>query len=632
MALENKQAEAREHRPIKSLARREAEATHLLPESPSTTDPSVTITEHSIQGTPMSQSHNFTLFEHRMTVPGEHEFISVRSVEDLEAEQISAATDLINQVALSRYYRRLIAIADIVEAQIDAIEDREDPGEAEVAECHAALHALCQANREFCSGTLELLAAQLHEPGAPEVEAVVEDHLSGPESPWRSLERIETATARLALDRSHQLGIREGDEFDELQPLVASAIEASETLFGDLLLALAGEIGAAATLLRALHAECPQGAPVLVAADQFPNRHGEDLKMPHDLPIHMISEALRLLRTAELIAGEESSAGAPRWTLSDDELQSAIADEEDLIDERHEASGRAGADEAERHFEQPAITDLPGLLGLARGMSDALLEAWSGALDRALNERGIEDQMAAVRAAITGFHQAAAERGDRLKEFPPGPELIAELEKNPDQAGELATLAQLQAFVDLVEGLSEFTEPSRVQMRFNQQGLQKVERFWQSGGLATLGSRLELMRYLIEPRPDDQEQCELLDAERRLRLSVAAYRRGDPEGSLFHAVCALAVAEKRPLADLAETLPDSDQRTSAEAGLRLVQRQLEGEANLALSLLVAPTTNDLIAGAIAPFSGERSLSGEEMYELFSPAVPFVDLGQEQSDA
>lgn len=570
-----------------------------------------------------------SLVEHRVTVPRDHEIIVLRELSEEEATRIEKAADLITSVAISRPFRRLQGLSQTAASRVGLVEARDQPSQQELGSCRAVIHGLIQAYRNFVADASALIADREVSERTAESQSAMADLAASPE--WKILAALEEPGTELVFDREHNLGILDRQKcFTVVTPLIARAFAECEETFTKLLLAVGKDVLEAATLLRRLHVECPQGLPALLDVGQL--EEGADAEsrsiVPRDLPLNLVYEALRLVRTAEKIAHGEAEPPIARPTVEDDDAQemSAIARSAREDPQAKVASvDKPDGEEPAKAVADPAVVDLPGLISAAGRLNDALEDAWSGALDRALTDAGIEGQLAAVRAAIAGFQRRSEDDKVYLQEFPPGSEVIEQLEKDPQRVRERLVCAQLVAFTELLEKLQSVTRPTRVQVKIAQGSTEELTRFWESGAFGKLRGLLDLLRHLLEkPQPPEDERFPI-EADRRFRLAHAAWHAGDPEGCLFHAACGLSRHLGLPVADLEASLPDNERRATASAGLRALTAQLRGEPALDLSTLTAPALADLAVELVMPSVGERGMGGDELYELLAQDLPHVRL-------
>lgn len=575
----------------------------------------------------MSATPVVSLVEHRVTVPHEHEIIGLRELPEEEAERIDKAADLITAVATSRPFRRLQGLSQMAASRVALVEARDRPSQQEIDSCRTVIKGLVQAHWDYVSDASALIADQEISDATAGTRSAMSD--LGASSEWKLFAALEEPGTELAFDREHNLGIldRRG-RFKAVTPLIAGAFAECEETFMKLLLAIGEDVLKAARVLRLLHVECPQGIPALDVGQLDEGVDAGSLSMiPRDLPLDLVYEALRLVRTAEKIANREAEPPTARPPTKDAEADASANARSARDDPRAEDAGidePARLEPAEGSTDS-AVIDLPGLISAAGRLNDGLEEAWSGGLDRALTDAGIQGQLAAVRAATAGFQRRSEDDKVRLQEFPPGSEVIEHLEKDPQRMRERLVCAQLVAFTELLEKLQSLTRPTRVQVKIDQGRTEELTRFWESGAFGKLRGLLDLLRHLLEGSQSPEDERFPVEADRRFRLAHAAWHAGDPEGCLFHAACGLSRHLGRPVADLEANLPDNERRATASSGLRALAAQLRGEPALDLSTLTAPALADLAVELVMPLVGERGMSGDELYELIAQDVPHVRL-------
>lgn len=583
------------------------------------------------------------LVEHRVTVPGEHEILGLRELSDQDAADIKAADELIRRVASAHWFRRLRGLTNLSLNRIQLVEAHDQPHPNEIAACRAAVAAVVEAQARLSSDLVELLRAYAPEDRQAATLASL-DAVASSDS-WSWLTKLSSPGAQLAFDRQPKLGILDQTGgFRVLAPLVEVALTDIESAVSETLLALADEVLAAAKLLRTLHVECPQGLPALldigpIAADA---QTAEGLSIiPQDLSLGAISEALRLVRTAEKLAEREEETAIAHFTVREGETEDeAAACEQDSDRQSKVAVDGVNAqpaaaddvqavaeDEKAGDVEVPpasAVVDLRGLIYEAQRLNGVLEEAWSLALNRALTHEGVERQMAALRASIASMQRSFEGDPVRLEEFPPGPELLEELERDPQRVRERIVSAQLLAFTQVVDKLAALSQPSRVQVQIREGQAEELTRFWESGAFAQLRLSLELLGELLEDSPQ-AESAYPVEAARRLRLAQAAWRTGDPEGCLFHAACALASHLGGPCGGLDNIGSDHPGRGLALAGLRALDAQLVGNRALDMAVLTAAGLADFAVDVIIPPFGNPELRADELFDLIARDVPHVPL-------
>lgn len=370
----------------------------------------------------MSATPIVSLVEHRVTVPREHEIIGLRELSEEEAKRIEKAADLITSVAISRPFRRLQGLSQTAASRVALVEARDKPSQQELDSCRTVIHGFVQAYRNFTSDAPALIADREVSESTAESQSAMADLAASPE--WRILAGLEEPGTELVFDREHNVGILDQQKcFTAVTSLIARAFAECEETFTKLLLAVGEDVLDAGRVLRRLHVECPQGTPALLDVGQLEEGIDGESKsiIPHDLPLNLIHEALRLVRTAEKIADGEAEPPIASLTVEDDEASRGVGDR--TLSGGGSSSKVASLDQPDR--EEPAkapadppVVDLPGLISAAGRLNDALEDAWSGALDRALTDAGIEGQLAAVRAAILGLALEAGRRQGPLAGIP----------------------------------------------------------------------------------------------------------------------------------------------------------------------------------------------------------------------
>jgi hypothetical protein len=591
------------------------------------------------------------LVEHRVTIPGEHEIIGLRELSEQESAAVEHDDDLIIRVASSRWFRRLKSLAALTSERVEAVEARDGPHQDEIIACRMAVIAMVEAHQRFVTDAKELLDSEPVSDVKDQTDQALAEVNSS--AAWTALASLTDHGAQLAFDRAGALGILTGSrEFTPLGTLIEDAAGEVDLAFTAVLLAVADQVLGAARRLRELHVECPQGVPGLL--DVTPLVDADDdaeqvSVVPRDLALQDIYEALRLVRTAEKLAELDDETPLVRFKLDDaqegDSRVERIHDIGEVTEQRgnaedeaqaREADGEHGRDDQDdesaeengdgRQLSRSAV-DVSGLLSEAARLNETLESAWSQALNRVLTQEGIERQVAALRAAVTGLQRRFEEEGIRLEEFPPGSELLGKLERDPNRAAELIASAQLVAFIETVEKLKALSEPTRVQVKVSQGRTDELTRFWESSAFGRLHATLELLRHLLD-EARAEEAAYPLEADRRLRLAQVAWRAGDPEACIFHAVCALASHLGGPCGELERVGLDNPRRPVALAALRALEAQLAGEQVLALATIVAPALADFALDEALPPPGERPIGADELFDLLAEDLPHVPLEED----
>lgn len=593
------------------------------------------------------------LAERRAMMPGQHELAQVRLLEDAELAEIQRASGLISAVGSSAGLRRLGQLTELTLERISVVESRDRPAAHEIESCLAALGAMVMAETKLLENIDDLLTEAADTPGTQDAR----DGLSALQQSarWSVLSAAATRAYELARDRNGLLVIRpNNDDVASLSGVAQEAFVESQDAYMLALAARAADVLDAGQRLRRLHAECPEGVPswLYLPTNMGDADHGSFTLTPHELPIQLVSEALRVARLAESIATQEEAAEsgpgavgplpdvseAGRATMEASSTQAkthAQGDHPSIERDRREADLDTGAQEAGEGAPgeaEPGVVDLPGLLAMASTLNTELERAWSGALSRAVLEEGVAVQTAAVRAALSGFQRRAATTGVRVEEFPPSGPMLAEMETDSHRGTELLVLSQLTAFENVLQGLQALVQPSAGEVRFEHDQPESLKRFWGSGAFAQLAGRLDLLRSLMEEEGLPPEQRPLSDSLRHLKLAQAAWRSGDPEGCLFHGACGLASQLDVPALELEtrlvlddENAPDIGDAELVAVGVRTLVSILSGEPNLHLGALTGPALVEALSSCIFPGSREGRMPPQDWFEIVSRDVPFEPL-------
>lgn len=571
-----------------------------------------------------------------MAIPGEHELAQVRTLSEAEHAGIRAAGDLITKIAESAALRRLQALTQLTLDRVALVEAHDEPARHEVQAAAAGVEAMLQANEGLFTDTSLLLSDDSSNKTTVALEALEALPSS---QPWTILGQLNEDGVRLVRDRSGEVGVLSENQFSPLTQIVKEAYRLSQQAYVAATASQRPRILAAGQQLRSLHVECPEGVPSLVVIPKEEASSSDSLSIvPYDLPIHLVGEALRVARVSELAAVGESAGAIPgREAVDQDEVDPADpADDafDDAADEAESDSLRtepgSTADDLNEAQEDQPVVNLAGLLRLAVTLNDDLARAWSGALDRALTQDAIAAQMAALRAAVWGFQRRASDERILIEEFPPSGRLLAELEADPTRAVQLTVLAELRAFVELLDGSEALTEPSIVQVKMSQAGADSLKRFWESGAFARTRGQLDLLDNLLASRDGSHRGDAPWNAFRHLRLASAAFHAGDPEACLLHSACALAAHARSPLSELEDQLSGSaiEDQEGAKAGLRTLRAILDGKPSLALAALAAAPLHDAVIRLAMPQPPSESMGAKEMFDLFAKDLPYEDVSND----
>lgn len=578
------------------------------------------------------------LVEHRVTVPGEHEIIGIRELDSAEASQIEAADVLVSRVARAYWLRRFKMLEGNSRDRIRQVEAHDQPTRREVDECRASVVAAINAADRVGDEFSELLVFCADAEARAEVTMAVSALTESDE--WSLLKALSTPERSLVVDRQSTLGVitSEGG-FAPLGALLDQVAEDVQAVYTETLVALSDEVLEASTLLRTIHAECPQGMPSLIDASALASVAEDQNTVsitPRALAISEIVEALRLVRTAERVIegtmpggdgvpGElddysDTSDKAPEFGVvssSDDGPMAPYTASDDDVESTDAGDGLGAI----------ATIDVVGLLNEASRLNDILAKAWSGALNRAMAQEGIEHQMAALRAAVQGFHGMAQDEGVELEEFPPSSEMIEAFERDPRRARERWVSAQLVAFTEVMETLDDLSRPTAMEVQIRDGKVSRAARFWESGAFARLRAGLNLLKNLVDEAPSSATN--LLEVGRRLTLAKRAWAGGDPEACAFHAACALAAHQGAPVDDLDGVGVGHPDRGAALAALRAIDAQMAGEPSLDIATLTATSLAHLVADVSLPHVDDREqLSPDELFDMLVDDVPFVPVDGE----
>jgi hypothetical protein len=569
------------------------------------------------------------LAEHRAEGPHTHGIVQVRRLDLAEAAETREAVELINTVSRSTAFRRVQQLAELALARIAPITARDQPAQHEIDACVAAIAALVRARETF-----EKSASELSNSSAT---ASIDELSSHPA--WNALNALAADPLSFKRDRGGRVGTLDAaNQFVELGVSVASAVAACQRVFIAILRARADDVLAAGKRLRLLQAEAPEGRPTLIASPEYrPDGTAMSLT-PENLPMEQISEALRIARFA-VEHGDADDMPGPKKPDQDTMPEPAISEAEahESNDTAAETQGSpagspapegAAASEPQPPTDPPV--DLQGLIRLARELNDDLERAWSGALERAVHQDGVQRQIAAVRGAIVAVQRLYANDQKPMDEWPPGAEQMVQFERDPSASADLMPTAQLLALVAVLEGLNPVAQASRVEVSWKSGEGEKLSKYWEAGAFSVLRARLELLGDLLRS-PGESGRANQMDTFRHLRSAQMTWRKGDPEACLAHAAAGLATHLKTPVEELAPVLAadpvlvQAGLADQACAALRVLQRVLRGEAVLALATITAPALADALLVLSQPLPGGERLSAQDLHDLIAREVPFESL-------
>jgi hypothetical protein len=207
-----------------------------------------------------------------------------------------------------------------------------------------------------------------------------------------------------------------------------------------------------------------------------------------------------------------------------------------------------------------APTDLASLAHFAASLAVDLGMAWSDALDLEALERALPGTQTRIVTLLQALAESYTERDERLEQrgvdvrlpdWPVSPATVLGLDShNPEEHWRGLLFANLEAVELLTAALGPLGEPSGVAVDLLTG--EERRRWFESGAFALVGSRARLVERLS--RRLDAAEALLLgrtgsvpvasrdDAIDAIQAAGIAFRRGDPEASVWHLVRAARIA------------------------------------------------------------------------------------------
>lgn len=203
------------------------------------------------------------------------------------------------------------------------------------------------------------------------------------------------------------------------------------------------------------------------------------------------------------------------------------------------------------------VTHVPALARAAMDLADDLERAWSSALEPEVLDAAHEGLRASWSTLLAELHRAIAEADVELaaagidvtlREWPPSRASAVELALAPEDplvARKQLQVAQLMAFEQLTRVLGALTKPSGREV--NALSGEEISRWWEAGAFALVRAHGEqvlrltramqvLERRILEEQEPEPRQERRESAAESFQMASAAYRLGDPEAALLHAV------------------------------------------------------------------------------------------------
>lgn len=219
--------------------------------------------------------------------------------------------------------------------------------------------------------------------------------------------------------------------------------------------------------------------------------------------------------------------------------------------------------EPQRDDAPVAPTDLASLAHFAASLATDLGKAWSDALDLEALKRALPGAQTRIVTLLQALAEPYAERDERLEQrgvdvrlpdWPVSPATVLGLDLHePEGHWRGLLFASLQAVELLTAALGPLAEPSGVSVDLLTG--EERRRWFESGAFALMGSRARLVERLS--RQLDAAEAPLLgtgsapvasreDAFDAMQAAGIAFRRGDPEASLWHLLRAARIAVGPP--------------------------------------------------------------------------------------
>ena len=600
---------------------------------------------------------------------GHHSVTSIRDLTIEEVEEIEDADDLVIKAGNAAAWQRAHHLFKVTMDAIANLQEADPPGPGEIERVRAAAGSLVKA----LAALAKELEANVQAYGASEVQGDFSEHAEGVRNSdtWRLVSEIadkDAGSFKAAPTDTVWQRASNGAVLN-VPDIAFEAIRAGQDLLAHHYRAIEPSVTEAAKLLLGVKAEAPGGIPAIVEFT-IEGETPTNFK-PRQLALDRIEPAMRAVRMSSRLAeqegviehGGEETEAEPEVEVT---AKPAAAGEE--ADFGGDAAGDVGAEEnaseeGDENGQEPV--ELSALFALARTLDSDLEKAWSAALDKALAAPAIESQLAAVYSLVSALQRnlarqaqemASAGVDSRMEEWPLSEGRLAALNPAPntEERSKQSGLAQLNAFVDVIETFEDLQKPANITVSFNQEG-ESVERFWSAGAFALLKDRLWLLERLTREQdrdvaaaivPQETESSGEAPADtggafERLRLGTRALTHGDPEAAIFHGLLAIAGALGVPSEEITGKLvedpgegenPLSEQESQIlTMAIGVIARSQSGAPDLPLATLLAKATlraaHKLTLGPV----GEPDLSASEVAELIESRQPLRSLEPEEGD-
>lgn len=599
---------------------------------------------------------------------GHHSVTSIRDLSIEEIEEIEDADDLMIKAGNAAAWQRAHHLFGVTMEAIAALQEADPAGPGEIERVRAAAGSLVSA----LAALAKELEANVATYGAADVQSGFAEHAEEvrDSAAWREVSEIADKSA--GSFKAAQTGTvwqRDSDAAVLSVPgVVTEAIQEAQALLAHHYRVIEPAVSEAAKLLLRIKAEVPGGIPAIVEFT-IEGDTPTNLK-PRQLALDRIRPAMRAARVSSRFTEQATEQGGDVEAESSDETDRGEAPTEPQPDGDSDSDPNVevdtdGEEEEEAERAQEPV-EFRALFRVARTLDSDLEKAWSAALDEALAEPAIETQLAGVFSLISALQSKLAKQAQemasagidsRMEEWPLSEERLAALDPSPgaEERSKQSGLAQLDAFVEVLETFKGLQKPANITISINPDG-ESIERFWSAGAFALLKDKLWLLERLTreqdrdvaaaiaeqeEGEPSTTRSAEGGDSFERLRLATQVLTHGDPEAALFHGMLILTGALGVPIGHIAEKLaedPGEGEHQLSEEEIKIVAmaaervgRALSGESGLPAATLLARATlravHKLILG---PIEGP-DLSASEVAELIESRQPLVPLEPEDDD-
>jgi hypothetical protein len=592
---------------------------------------------------------------------GHHLVNAIRDLSVEEVEEIENADYLVIKAGNAAAWQRAHHLFGVTRDAITNLQEADPPGPGEIERIRAAAGSLATA----LAALTKELESNVQAYGAQDVLGDFAEHIEEVRSSdtWRLLSEIadkDAGSFKAAPTETVWQRASDGAVLN-VSGAAFEAIRAGQDLLAHHYRAIEPAVTEAAKLLLSVKAETPGGIPAIV---EFTIEGDTPTNFkPRQLALDRIEPAMRAVRMSSRLAEQEAAAEPDG---EETEAEPEMAGNLGVDSGGDDAMSEEGAANEEENETGQEPVEISALFALARTLDSDLEKVWSAALDEALAAPAIETQLAAVYSLVNALQRnlsrqaqemARAGIDSRMEEWPLSQRRLAALNPAPDteERSKQSGLAQLNAFVDVLETFEDLQKPANITVSFNQEG-ESVERFWSAGAFALLKDRLWLLERLTREQdrdvataiaPQETENsgesplADIWDAFERLRLGTRALTHGDPEAAIFHGLLAIARALGVPSEEIAGKLaedPGEGERRLSEDEIQIltmaigvVTRSQSGAPDLPLATLLAQATlraaHKLTLGPI----GGPDLSPSEVAELIESRQPLRPLEQEEGD-